>query len=537
MALLRYVDDAGQLQTRSLDTDHFVLGRAPNCQVSFDDDMISREHLRIDMETDGRFRVRDLGSRNKSYVNGELITETLLTHGDVIRAGDRVLEFLDDTVSPERIDLEFLTPDRTEPPHCEWIKTKAPLSLTAQQVEQLSRLSGEPSLMVRPEDIANTALGQLLLDVQAERGLIALRGDDKTELRPLAHRALRRPVGGSMTPVSQWFVLAPILQSVSGRYPQTASQVGTKLGYATTAIVAPLTYRGEVIGVVYVDRAASKKPFAATALQYTAAAGALIGAMIAESSRKLTRTAGREGVAWLSTLRRVQATLSLPVKPSETFDVALRVFAGRARCGDLGDVLHIDEQRCCAVLIDGGGHGMAGLVQAAALRTAIHAAVTVSDDVLLDPGALFDQLNRTIGASMARQVLPCLYLGIDLAAGKLAYINAGGMPPLLLVAPGRLVTLDQPSLVLGVDREYLYDATRVELPEGFRVVCHTDGLVEAASVGGEALGDQRLHEVLLDRAAFAPAATLLANIAQAYTTHLGGNQADDDAAVLVISRG
>ncbi|GAF68333.1 unnamed protein product, partial [marine sediment metagenome] len=294
MAALRYLDASGQLQIRTLDTEHFVIGRASTCQLVIADDMISREHLRIDLESEGRFRIRDLGSRNRTHINGELTTETLLTSGDIIRVGDYVFEYLDDASTPERIDLEFLTPDRTEPPNSEWVKLKAPLSLTIQQIEQLSQLFGDQPLTARAEDIAHAAIGEIILDLQAERGLIALRGEGKTDLRPLAHRALKRPVSGSMTPVSQSFVFAPLLQGVAGRYPQTSGQINTKLGYAVTGIVAPLTFRGDVIGILYVDRPSSKRPFTSAGLQYCVAAGAQIGAMLAGASRKLVRSAARE---------------------------------------------------------------------------------------------------------------------------------------------------------------------------------------------------------------------------------------------------
>ena len=537
MALLRYLDDAGKLQTKSLDTEHFVIGRSAECQIMFDDDMVSREHFCIDVETNGRFRIRDLGSRNKTYVNGELITETLLTPGDIIRVGERVIEFVEPVATHEQVDLEFLTPDRTEPPHSEWVKLRAPVSLTISQVEQLSQLWGDQPLLARPEDIANTALGQIILDVQAERGLIALRGDSKMDLRPLAHRALKRPPGGSMTPVSQSFAFAPLLQSVAGRYPQSASKLSTKLGYATTALVAPLTFRGDVIGVLYVDRPISKKPFPAKALQYCMAAAAQVGAMLGECSRKLARTAAREGAAWMATIRRVQSSLISSVSSSDAFDAALICYPGRARCGDFADVVHVDEQRCCAIVVDGGGHGITGLVQACAIRTAIRVAVNVSDDALTDPSLIFNELNQMMASIAARQVLPCTYVGIDIAAGKMHYINAGGMPPLLMVASGRLVTLDQPALVLGIDPDYVYEATRVDLPESFRVVCYTDGLIEAASGAGEPVGDQRLHETLLDHEAFVPASDLVAKIGETWTSHLAGAQSDDDAVVLVVSHG
>jgi hypothetical protein len=536
MAYLRYLDANGQLQTKVLDAEHFVIGRAPSCQLTVESDMISREHVRIDLEGDGRHRIRDLGSRNKTYVNGELITETLLTPGAIVRFGDQIVEFVDDSAEPERIDLEFLTPDRSEPPDCEWAKTKAPLSLTVSQIEQVSRLVEDEGLTARPEDIADAALGQIVLDMQAERGLIALRGEAKTDLRPLAQRALKKPPGGSMTPVSQSFILAPILQGVAGCYPDAASQMNTKLGYAVTAMVAPLTFRGEVVGILYVDRPSAKKPFPGGALQYCIAAGAHVGARLAESSRRLARSGTREGAAWMSTIRRLQASLSSPVLAGDAFDAASQCFPGRLRCGDFGAVVPVDEQRCGIVLIDGGGHGVTGIAQASAIRTAIETSLMVSEDVLLDPAPMFNAINNLVASSGARQILPCIYAGIDMSSGRLAYINAGGMPPLLMVAPGRLLTLDQTSLVLGVDADYVYQRARVDLPEVFRLVCYTDGLIEAASATGQAFGDQRLHEALLDRDAFGSASDVLTAVGNAWTTHLAAAQAADDALVLVVGR-
>ena len=437
MPYLRYIDDTGQIQTKTLDTEQFIIGRAATCQLTIDSDMISREHVRIDLEGDGRYRIRDLGSRNKTHVNGEVITETLLTPGAIVRIGDWITEFVDDTADPEAIDLSFLTPDRSDPPHCQWIKMKAPLSLTASQIEQLSQLQGTQALTARPEDIADAALGNVLHHLQAERGLIAMRGDTKMDLKPLAHRALKRGDAASITPVSQSFIFAPVLQNVSGRYPETAGQLDTKLGYSMTALVAPLTHRGEILGVLYVDRPSTKKPFSATALQYCAAAGAHVGALVAQSAQNLVRFATREGATWLSTIRRLQTGLTANTPKHDSFDIATRCFPGRLRCGAFSAVIPIDQQRCGIVVIDGGGQGITGVAQSRAILTAIETALFLSEDALLDPGPMFNTISKLVASTKARQILPCVFVGIDMSSGKLAYVNAGGMPPLLMVSPGR----------------------------------------------------------------------------------------------------
>src|SRR5262245_29885201 len=108
MASLRYLDDSGRVQVRTIDAEQFVIGRSPASQLPVESEMISREHLRIELDGGGRFRIRDLGSRNKTFVNGEQVTETLLNPGDVIRAGDRVFEFLDDAGPGQAMDRAFL---------------------------------------------------------------------------------------------------------------------------------------------------------------------------------------------------------------------------------------------------------------------------------------------------------------------------------------------------------------------------------------------------------------------------------------------
>ncbi len=537
MPILRYLDEAGQVRMYELGDDPVVVGRAATCQLILDSDMISREHARLEKAADGRWQLRDLGSRNKTFVDGQTIAETFVRAGDVIRFGDRVVEFLGDAGPREKIELDFLTPDKTEPADCEWVKIKAPLSLTGMQVEELARVPGLQRLTARAEDLADTALSQVMLDLGAERGLIALRGPGKRDLIPIAQRGLKKIPGAPHMPVSQTFVFASILQSVAGRYPMSAAGLDPKSGYAAAGIVAPLTQRGEIVGLVYLDRPSTKKPFASSAVPQLSAAGAMIGSLMADATRRLAEGHAREGAAWMSGMRRLMHDLQLPVGPGEAFSVQAKHIPGRGRSGDLYDVIHLDEQRTAVIFVDGGGHGVTGVVQAAAIRSSVRAALAVSPDSLNDPAPLFHALGELAAASPIRQTIPCTFVGIDLAAGKLAYVNAGGIPPVLMVAPGRLMTLDQPSLVLGVDRAYIYETSYVDLPDRFRLVCFSDGLAEAANVGGEPLGTQRIHDALLDQDAFAGGENILNHIQRALTAHLPSGEPEDDASVVVVARG
>jgi len=64
-----------------------LIGRADDCHLKPQSDAISRHHCVI-VTTENEVVVRDLKSRNGTYVNDERVTEeAVLLHGDVLRVG------------------------------------------------------------------------------------------------------------------------------------------------------------------------------------------------------------------------------------------------------------------------------------------------------------------------------------------------------------------------------------------------------------------------------------------------------------------
>ncbi len=55
----------------------FTIGRDPGCDICFDDDMVSRRHARVWVDR-GVWQVEDLGSRNGTRLDGELISRAPL---------------------------------------------------------------------------------------------------------------------------------------------------------------------------------------------------------------------------------------------------------------------------------------------------------------------------------------------------------------------------------------------------------------------------------------------------------------------------
>ena len=76
---------------------HNTLGRHPDNTHQVLDRIVSKEHCHIDLE-DGRYVLKDLGSLNGTFVNGERVDTRVLSGGDEITMGStRILFTADDT--------------------------------------------------------------------------------------------------------------------------------------------------------------------------------------------------------------------------------------------------------------------------------------------------------------------------------------------------------------------------------------------------------------------------------------------------------
>lgn len=81
------------LQEFDLKGTQLIIGRSPDCDVSIEDPLMSRQHARIRIEDDHAF-LCDMGSRNGVRINGkEIKVETELFEGDRIRLGTQELVF------------------------------------------------------------------------------------------------------------------------------------------------------------------------------------------------------------------------------------------------------------------------------------------------------------------------------------------------------------------------------------------------------------------------------------------------------------
>ncbi len=91
-ALLRVVRGPNAGSVFALASTGTSLGRHPESDVFLDDITVSRRHAVIERDDD-EWRVRDAGSLNGTYVNGERIETAPLAEGDEIQVGRYLLSF------------------------------------------------------------------------------------------------------------------------------------------------------------------------------------------------------------------------------------------------------------------------------------------------------------------------------------------------------------------------------------------------------------------------------------------------------------
>ena len=180
--------------------------------------------------------------------------------------------------------------------------------------------------------------------------------------------------------------------------------------------------------------------------------------------------------------------------------------------------------------------GISGFIHSMSIFSALRVALEAQEETA-DLGAAFEAVNRTLSSRSARQLVGCAAVLVDLTAGRISYINAGLKPPLLVVGPQRLVTLEKTSAMLGADIESTYDPAFADLSSKFRVIMHTDGLTDALNPAGESYGEEQLHECLLQAEAFDAPERMIDLILASLDEHTGSSAASDDVLILVVAHG
>jgi len=199
--------------------------------------------------------------------------------------------------------------------------------------------------------------------------------------------------------------------------------------------------------------------------------------------------------------------------------------------GDYYDVFNIDKSRLAVAIGDVSGHGLStGLVMAM-----VKAAITTLVEEGAEERSLFQRLNELVYRSTERRAFMTLAFTIfDLEKAKIRHTNAGHLYPYLLrKSGGAPISVESPSLPLGVRSELMTNTVELDLEDGDTIVYLSDGIVEAQDAEGDPFGFDQLESLLTTATDRSPSA-IRDSILDAVARHAGSRPADDDRTIMVL---
>ncbi|SDF84203.1 Stage II sporulation protein E (SpoIIE) [Blastococcus aurantiacus] len=214
---------------------------------------------------------------------------------------------------------------------------------------------------------------------------------------------------------------------------------------------------------------------------------------------------------------------------TDTFELAGRLEPSYDVGGDAFDYA-LSERTVSLGIFDAVGHGIHAALMAAAALAAYRSARRDGRSVFDQARALDDVVSETFPGS---DFVTGVIAEVDLASGRLRYVNAGHPAPLLL-RDGRLVKeLDGGRRVpFGLETRGLTVGEEVLQP-GDWLALYTDGITEARDTAGAWFGEPRLAEFLGRAIAGGqPPAETVRRLTSDVLDHQGG-LLQDDASVLL----
>jgi sigma-B regulation protein RsbU (phosphoserine phosphatase) len=183
------------------------------------------------------------------------------------------------------------------------------------------------------------------------------------------------------------------------------------------------------------------------------------------------------------------------------------------------------------IIADASGHGAAAAVEIAmfdaVLRT-YHAAADTG------PANVFNYTNKYFFTrSLRGTFITAAILNYDPRIQVLRYANAGHPPVIMKTAQGELIELAQNvGIPLGVDPNWQWQNTEINVQPGTVLVSYTDGITEAMSPAGEQFGLERLSAVV--RTTTGSADDYKLALVKAVKQHQQGSPQTDDQALVVM---
>jgi len=317
------------------------------------------------------------------------------------------------------------------------------------------------------------------------------------------------------------------------------ARVGRKKGQRSgSAMLCPLSYGKQRIGLLIVARGATVEAFSADAFPIFKAiaeqsAFALYNALIFSEAAEKKRLDQDLQVA--HEIQRILLPSSSP--EVDGFQISGINIPARQVSGDYYDYIEVDEAHCGVAIADVSGKGVpASLIMAmcrSVLRTQAlgkHSASTVLQQV---NALLFPDIREDMFISMAYAIL-------DRNSPTITLCRAGHDAPLLYSARDKSISkINPPGMALGIDSGGVFNRVTADfsltLERDDCLILYTDGVTEALDPHGVEFGMENVLRSILASASQG-AAGILTKLTDDLRDFAGAHPQQDDITLIVIRK-
>ena len=496
MAFLFIAQGSARGRQYPLSDKEMVIGRSPTCDIVLSEPTVSRRHARISSRG-GRHFLEDLGSQHGTVVNGELIRgRQVLNRGAEIQVGDCMLTYTDtdDTQvgSDSGSSISVLDVRQSLSDH---------QSATGQKLRAVLEIMHNMGVSLDVQELFPKILQSVLrLFPFASRGCILLEESPGGRLVPKATQAAQGRDPGQ--PEISRTIVDKVMRDgqavlTADAWEDVQSESVYRLDLRSVMCAPLLTDEDRPTGMIQVDTQDPVRPFTDEDLQVLVTIATLAGRAMAHAKLHATQVEFQRQEQDLELAKRLQMHF-LPQEPPELegYELASYYQAAHDLGGDYYSFLPLLDGRLAIAVADVAGKGasaallMARLCSDVRFSLAAHARPADAVEWLNQQMCTLDEYDRFI--TFALGVL-------DPAQHRLAVCNAGHPPPVWRAAADAetvMLPTDMNGPPLGVQQNWQYQQTELELAPGACLLLYTDGISEAANSDGQLFGIDRITQVV-----------------------------------------
>jgi sigma-B regulation protein RsbU (phosphoserine phosphatase) len=296
------------------------------------------------------------------------------------------------------------------------------------------------------------------------------------------------------------------------------------------ALAVPLAAGSRLSGLLAVGARPGSRAFGEEDLEFAAALARQTQAAIEGARAHRVRLEKERQDRELQIARGIQQGLFPRAAPRvEGFELTAQSRSCFEVGGDYYDFIPLEGGRVGLVTADVSGKG----TPASLMMASVHAWLQATAGTAR-PTRVLERLNRFLYAKTQTSRYVTLFYGeLDPAGRRLAYVNAGHVPPYLRRADGREERLTAGGPVIGLLEDVALEAGELVLAPGDLLAVVTDGVTEALDPGGDEFGDERVRRTLAAAAGHGAGGVLEALVA-AVDDWTGPAGCTDDLTALIL---